>query len=70
MTDPERLANIAAHAAREAYQAAQDAALTPVSDAAAAQTRANWQPMTDFIQEGPDVGYREEAESEEGQRIN
>ncbi len=70
MADDERLANIAAHAAREAYQAAQDAALTPASDAPAVQTRANWQPIEQFIQEGPDVGYEDEAESEKGQRIN
>ncbi len=70
MTDPERLAHIAAYTAREAYQAAQDAALAPASDAPAAQTRANWQPITDLIEEGPDVGYDEEAESEHGQRIN
>jgi hypothetical protein len=70
VTDPERLANQLAYEAREAYQAWLDAALTPASDAAALQTRANWQPIEDFIEEGPDVGYREEPESEEVQRIN
>lgn len=60
----------AQHAAREAYQAAQDAALTPASDAPAVQTRANWRPIEQFIQEGPDVGFQDEAGSEKDQRIN
>lgn len=70
MTDAERLANIAAHKARAAYQAAQDAALTPESDAPAAQVRTNWQPIREFIEEGPDVGFEDEAGSEKDQRIN
>lgn len=65
MTDPERLANQLQHAARTAYQAWLDTLLLPTSDAAADQTRANWQPIEDTLKEGPHVGYREEAESED-----
>jgi hypothetical protein len=65
MTDPERLANKLEHEAREAYQAWLDAQLLPASDAAAEATVANWQPIIDFLQEGPDVGYREDPESED-----
>ena len=68
--DAQAAAHRAQHEARAAYQAAQDAALTPSSDAPAVQTRANWQPIDDFLKEGPDVGYEDEAESEKGQRIN
>jgi hypothetical protein len=63
-------AHRAQHAARAAVQAAQDAALTPVSEAAAAQTRANWRPIQQFIEEGPDVGFEDEAGSAHDQRIN
>ena len=65
MTDAARLANQLAHEAREAYQAWLDAQLLPASDAAAEATTANWQPMTDYLKEGPDVGYREDPESED-----
>ena len=65
MMDAERLANQLRHEARAAYQAWLDAQLTPTSDAAADATRAGWQPMTDYLKEGPDGGYRQEAESED-----
>ena len=58
------------HERRETFQAWLDDALTPASEARAEQTRANWQPIEQFIEEGPDVGEADEAESEEGQRIN
>ena len=70
MTDPERLAMIARHEARTAFQAAQDAALTPASGAPAEQVTDDWKPIILYLQEGSDVGYRQEAESEGGQRIN
>ena len=65
MTDAERLANQLEYEAREAYQVWLDAQLLPASDAAADATVANWQPIIDFLQEGPDVGYREVPESED-----
>lgn len=67
--DPERLANQLEHEARAAYQAWLDTLLLPASEAAAIQTRENWRPIDEFQKEGPDVGYREEAESEDG-RVN
>lgn len=63
MTDPERLAYQLRHEAREAYQAWLDAQLLPASEAAAEATRANWQPITDFLEEGPDVGKEDFPES-------
>lgn len=68
MTDSERLANQLQHEARIAYQASLDDAITP-TDAAFDALVVRWQPMIDFVKEGPHVGFREEAESEAG-RIN
>lgn len=57
------------YARRKAFQGAQDDALAGDDDALAALTE-RWQPMIDFVKEGPDVGERDEPESEGGQRIN
>lgn len=69
MTSPEETARRERHLARIAVQREQDAALAG-DDTAAAAVRAAWEPIEQFVKEGPDVGEPEEAESEAGQRIN
>lgn len=56
--------------AQHAWHAALDALLIPPSDAPAEAVRAAWEPIEQFITEGPDVGETEYPESEAGQRIN
>lgn len=70
MDDEQAKAYRAQYPRRVAAQKALDAALTPVSDAPAEATRQAWEPMRQFVQEGPDVGQRQEPASEKGQRIN
>lgn len=71
MTEAERAAAYRLqHDRRAAFQAALDRALTPASDAPAEAVRADWQPITDFLQEGSDVGEADEAGSEGDQRLN
>ena len=54
---------------RKAKQAALDTALA--GDTAARESLdTKWQPITEFIQEGPDVGEADEPTSEGSQRIN
>ncbi|MDF2759171.1 MAG: hypothetical protein K0S99_1803 [Thermomicrobiales bacterium] len=68
MTDPEIVANHIEHEARAAYQAALDRMMAgdPVLLAALME---RYRPITEFMKEGPDVGFREEAESVAG-RVN
>lgn len=56
---------------RRAYQGFLDSRLRALSNAPLTQTRANQQPLRQFLEEGPDVGRREENDQPEGnQRIN
>ena len=64
--DPEQQARRERYLNRLAFQRAQDAALTPPSDAPAAAVRAAWKPIDQFLKEGPDVGERQEPESKQG----
>lgn len=69
MTEQERHdAYVAQQQARIAFQASLDAALLPPSDAPAEAIRADWQPMTDFIREGPDIG-KDDPEPQVEQRF-
>lgn len=69
MTEAERAAAYALqHDARTAYQAWLDSLLAG-DDAAATALDDQWQAMIDYVREGPDVGERDEAESEGGQRL-
>ncbi len=71
MSEEERLARHRLdYVAQRTFQRALDALLTPASQLPAIQVRANVEPIMQFIKEGPDVGQREEIESEAGQRIN
>ena len=47
-----------------------DERLTPVSQTHAEQVREDWGPMERFLTEGPDIGDRDEIESEGGLRFN
>jgi hypothetical protein len=56
--------------AQHRWHATLDAMLIPPSDAPADQVREDWEPIEQFITEGPDVGETDFPESEAGQRIN
>lgn len=47
-----------------------DAQLTPVSQEPARQVRQDWEPIDLFLTEGPDIGDREDVESDGGLRFN
>lgn len=70
MTDPEEVARRERYDNRTAFQLLQDRRLIPPSAAPATAVRAAWNPITQFIEEGPDVGERDVPESEKGQRVN
>ena len=55
-------AYVAQRTRREAFQAALDAALIPASDAPAEAVRAGWEPMRQFVQEGPHIGETDDAD--------
>ena len=70
MTEAERAAAHALqHDERTAYQAWLDTQLA-ASGAAETALDDQWQAMTDYVREGPDVGEADEAGSEGDQRIN
>ncbi len=71
MSDESRLAlHRLQYESQVVFQRAMDVLLTPESQLPALQIRANFEPIRQFKKEGPDVGQREEVESEGGQRIN
>jgi hypothetical protein len=65
----ERLAHRLQHEAQRAYQRWLDSLLTPESEAPAEQVRENFRPIEQFITEGPDVGFRQDADEETVHRI-
>jgi hypothetical protein len=66
--DAEQIANLAQHKARIAYQAALDLLVAgDLVERAALELR--YRPIALFQKEGPDVGQRQEAESQAG-RVN
>jgi hypothetical protein len=68
--DTEQLARRARYQARKAYQRMLDEYLTPVSEVPAELVREHWEPMEQFLKEGPDVGEPDFPESKGGQRVN
>jgi hypothetical protein len=56
--------------AQHRWHATLDALLMPPSDEPADQVREDWEPIDQFITEGPDVGETDFPGSEAGQRIN
>jgi len=65
-----RIAYRQQRARRVAFQSALDAALTPVSQEPAATVRTNFEPIAQFLREGPDVGEAREVEPKGDQRFN
>ncbi len=69
MVDAEQVAYRLRHEARAAHQAWLDLQLRPVSELPAITLHVRYTPIRQYLKEGPDVGERFEAESQQS-RVN